>query len=396
MPAPYVFTYADAIEALIDFSATLGGGGSQQMLRGAIRTAYRKIMSAHDWTFLYAQGRIQLQAPVSTGTVVYLHSSGTFARELTLTGSTWPSDAEDWAVYLDDESIVCYIDQRKSDTVVTLDATMNPGADVASTGYRAYPRWYRLPADFHSMSRPLEETSWLLSRYVTPDEMGQRQRYYNTTGDILVYSIQAVSDLYGAMGLFVDPPSDSAETLDFVYKRRMRDLRYSGYDGTENAGSMTVTAGSATATGAGGAAFASGHVGSILRLGASTTVLPTSLDGLSPYGEQRSIIAVTSGTTATATLDANVATTRSSVKYRITDPVDLDIAAWDAFLALAKLELAKLRAPKAVALCEANYKTALYDAKVADRRTSQRVVAGSDMRIVTRLAQATNRPAATE
>ncbi len=379
MTVPYLFTYADALKALSDLAQGYGVGVPQEVLRRCIKQAYRQLFEAHDWSFLYSPGRIQLQAAESTGTVVYDHADGTYERQLTLTGAVWPAWAEDAAVRFN--SVVCEIESRKSDTVVTLDATLNPGADVASTTFSCYPRWYVLPPDFGAMTRPLEKTKWIGAQNISPTEMLALDRYREDTGNIKYYSIGRAQGLYGSMALSVFPPSNATETLDFVYKKRQRDLRYTGHDGTDYDGTLSVSQDTAAVTGS-GTSFVSGMVGSILRLG-DISNRPTGLDGLYPWAEQRAIKAVTN--TTTLTLDADVTTGYSAVKYVITDPLDFDVAVYDAFLALCARNLAIARDFKDKAFFVARAKDELFEAKGGEGRVQQRRVAGMPTRFVTRL-----------
>jgi len=397
MSAPYVYTYSDAIEAMNDFLAGQGVSVGQSTIRRAIRAAYRKFATAHDWSFLIKPGRIELKAAETTGTVTYDetgHVSG--ERALVLSDSTWPSDAQDWCVRLAEPEIICDIDQRISDTVVLLDAQTCPVADIATgVEYTAYPRWYRLPNDFVSLvSRPMEEDPvWQLGQYVSPAEMEVVHRYEDRTGDVERYTIAAIQDLFGAMGIYVWPPSDTNETCDFVYRRRPRDMRYSGHDDGEILGVASISQDETTVTGSADGnenptTFSSNHVGSIFRPG-TASYRPDGLDGIHPYGEQHSIKAVAS--TTSLTLDAAATATYTNVKYQITDPWDMDVACWDAFLQCCESELARIRRMENSGLIHTTYLKALRAAKAADRRVSHRRVAGSPYRYVTRLAYGTDR-----
>jgi len=380
MPPTELFTYADVIDALSDFTQGHAVGHPVSALRRNVLAAYREFSGLHDWSFLLVAGRVQLAAPQTTGTVVYDHTGGTNERELTLTGATWPTNAQDYSVRFDD--IVCDIATRVSDTVVTLDSVMAPGADVTSTTYEAWPRWYLLPPDFVSMAPTQDETSsWLLGEYITPAEMHALTRYESDTGDIRYYTISSVPDLYGRMGLFVYPASNAVETLDFLYKRQLRPLRYSGKADNDKAGTITMTGGSTALTGS-GTAFTSTHVGTVVRT-AGNSSLPTGLEGSNPWVEQRSIVAVASATAAT--LDAAPTATRTGSKYTLSDPIDIEVAAYEAFLWGAKRNLARERRLKDLGAVEQAYDEALLRARASDSRTRHRRVAGPPVRRRSRL-----------
>ena len=393
---PQVFSFADSVRELEELARIEGAGAGGMPIRGAVRRAYREIVSSHDWNYLKSNGRIQLKAALTDGTVTYDKTGGTYERQLTLAGETWPTDAEDWAVKLttdDGNEIVCDIESRKSATVVTLDATMCPNADItAGAACTAYPRYYRLPNDFIEMDRPITETLWRLGDYVTFDRMLELDRLYNDTGSVRSYTIAAVPDLIGATAVYVNPPSATAETLDYVYKRRPREIRYVGTDSADSPGTITVVAGSAAVAGSGTTAFTAAHVGSLLRISSSTSALPTGLDGLLPYVEQRIIVAYTSA--AAVTLDAAVTASAAGVKYSITDPLDISVSMYDAMMMMAKMYLAMERNWKNAAAVAAGAMNAMMRAKCADNRTVGRQICGVDLSHISRLADSplANRP----
>ncbi len=374
MSAAELFTYEDAIAALDDFLQGHTAGHPTSAMRRNIQEAYDDIAAEHDWSFLQGLGRVQLVAPQTTGSVEYDHAGGsTCERELTLTGATWPTDAVDYSVRVDE--LVCDIQRRYSDTVVQLDATLNPGADVASgTDYTCWPRWYQLPGDFMSMAETMDETwDWGLGDLVSMREIQQRARYSTDTGDIKRYAIGPAPNEYGVMALFLDPASDTTETLDFPYKRRPRQLRYTGRDANDRAGTITLSSGSTTMTGS-GTAFTSTHVGALVRTAGSTTYYPTGIEGSHPWTEQRSIIAVDSATSAV--LDAAPSASHAAVKYCISDPIDLEVTAYRAFLWLSKIYAATERKMKDLAFLQDRYMRTLAKAKHGDSRTSHRRIAG--------------------
>ena len=273
------------------------------------------------------------------------------------------------------------VEGRKSDTVITLDVQRNPGADVAAgETYTLYRRWYPLPNDFVGLWAPLEDTSWLRSQYRPVQDLAALDRYDESTGDVRYYAIGHGDGQYGNDVVYVNWPSDATETLDIPYKRMPRLLRYTGYDAAESAGTITVTAGSATVA-TSGIELTTKMIGSLLRIGTGSTK-PTGLEGATPYDEQRTIIDVAGGTTGALTLDAAVTTSRSGVAYRITDPVDLPFMAYEAFLRCAEKHLAagyrKALDPSTLRAVGQTYDEALDRAKMADGgAVKQRRIAGN-------------------
>jgi len=376
MPAPQVFTFTDVLDSVDYFTRSMGIGADLTLRRQSIRAAYREVVGSRAWSFLHANERLTLQAPQTDGTVAYDMTGGTYERQLTLTGETWPSEwTVDASVRLGDPPIVCDIEDRKSTTVVTLDATMAPNADITSTTYSLFPRWYRLSTDFVSGDLPMDEDAWVLGRQVSKAEIERLNRSATYTGNIECYAFGSPPDLVGATALFIHPPSDTKESLDIPYVRRPRDIVYTGYDtALDTVGTISVTAGSPTVSGS-STAFESGMVNSVFRPGKSTTYSPGGLESSYPYSEQRIVKSVTNATTLT--LDANVATTRSSVKYRIADPIDIDVVLYDAFLRCCEKHLARVLRAKNYSQVERAYEQALLHAAEMDCRGIQPVIAGA-------------------
>lgn len=373
---PQVFSFADAVTELEEFAREASISTSTRPIRSSIRRAYREIVEAGDWNCLHVNGRIMLKAAQTTGTVVYDHTGGVFARLLTLTGAIWPTDAEDWSVRIstDDGEVVCDIASRLTDTQVLLDATLNPGEDVAAgASYMAYPRYYRLPNDFRSLDRPVEESFQGIGQYVTLERMLELTQDNTDTGTIQYFTVAPIPDLVGAWGLFVQPAADTSRPIEFVYKRIPRDLKYVGTDIAESPGTIAITAGTAAVSGT-STVFVAGHAGSLLRIGTSATRVPTGLDGLYPYAEQRIIASY--GSALSVTVDNTVTAAASGVKYSITDPIDLDPSAYDAMIALAKKYLAIEKNAKNWQQIAALADERLHRAKMGDNRVYSRIVCG--------------------
>ena len=373
---PQVYTFADAIAELEEFCREASISAAGRAVRSAVRRAYREIVDCWDWASLHVNGRIPLKAYDDDGTATYDHAGGVFDRLCTIASTTFPSDAEDYCIQIDtdDGEIVCDIESRLTDTQVVLDSVLNPGEDVAAgAACVIYPRYYRFPNDFISLDRPVEETFASLGQYTTLERLLELRQAENSGGTIRYFSVGPVPDLHGVYGLYLHPYSDTTRPIDFMYKRKPRDLRYVGIDSSEGPGTITATAGSAAISGS-STAFTADHEGSLLRIGTSTTKIPTGLDGLSPYSEQRSIATYSSATSVT--LGEEVETSRSAVKYSITDPIDLDVSAYDAMIALAKKQLAIEKGHKNWQALAALADERLFRAKCGDNRTYTRMVAG--------------------
>lgn len=366
MSQPQLLTYYDCIVAAQDFLSGQSTVAAQRDVRRVIHEAYRELGGAFGWSWLHKHGRVQLKETYSTGTVGFNSTS----RVLTLADGEWPSWAADATVRVDD--IPCKVESRTNSTSLVLDSTMNPGQAVADgTSYQVYPTCYTLPHDFLNLIQPWSESAWRNAEEVSYDRMMALDRYRSTSGDIRAFCVRAVEDLHGSHGLYLHPAADEAKTVDYIYQRRGRELRYTGHDPAETAGTISVSAaGAVTGT---GTTFDSKMEGAVLRIGIDGTNAPTGLDGLYPYSDQRIIATYTPS--ASLTLDGTT-TARTDVKYVITDPVDIDLSLANAMLACIRKRLAVQRNLKNKAEFVALYEEELRRGRQDDHLTRQPRVMG--------------------
>ena len=386
MSAPLILTACDAIEYATRWleARRRGVSANQDSYRWAMHNAYMELGQEFDWSFLHVQGRVFLHEAQTAGTCTFDFTGGAYERLLTLagTGATFPTWAEDATIRIDD--VPCRIEEVKTTTTATLDAMLNPGRDVAAgSSYRMYPHYYALPNDFVKLDTPRAESfGWNMTER-SYDEIMQLDRDYDESGTPIWYCIRGIEDLYGQMGLFIQPSSDDEKTLDFIYERRSREVRYTGWNPDDYAGTVTIVDGSDQATGV-GTSFSAPMVGSIIRFGNSTTAKPTGLRGSQPYVEQRSIVGVTN--TTKLVLDANVSNSLAGVKYTISDPIDIEPSLHNVFLHCMAKHLAFDRGIEEYPIAEAQDQQTLRKAKGADNRSTQPHYAGYGVRAFRRLA----------
>ena len=366
MAQPQLVTYYDCVQVALDFLSGNNTSAGQRDVRRAIHEAYRELGEAFGWSFLQKQGRVPLKKLYSTGTVGYNSTS----RVLTISSGSWPSWSADATVRVGD--VPCRVQTRTNSTSLVLDSTMNPGQAVADeTSHQIYPTCYTLPHDFLSMVQPWGEEPWRTAKSVSYDRILALDRYRQTSGSIRSFCVREVADLHGSLGLYIHPPSDAAQTLDFMYQRRGRVLRYTGHDAAERAGTISVTSGGAV-TGT-GTSFDDLMAGAVMRIGMDGTNNPTSLDGLYPYSDERIVASVTDGTHIV--LDGTT-TARNSVKYIITDPVDIDLSLVNCLYAGIRQRLAIQRNFKNKGEYITVYDEELRRARQNDHRVLQSIVAG--------------------
>lgn len=329
-----IHSYHDIVDHLLDHFGGLEDGRNLKMTKRATLSAYRQLPTLYNWSYYYKRGRVSTVAAYSAGTIAYDHTGGTYERQVTLTSGTWPSWAARGIVQVDNVNYDVY--ERKSDTVITLSES-NPGADLAaSTKYTLSRDAYPLPFDFQSADQLRNvNKNWTWPSYVSPGEWLEAHKTLEASNDPRIHTVMADPDYYGTMSVFFYPPPSDAANYDFIYQRDPLPLQVESYtDGT-----ITVPLQSSTVTGT-GTAFTSSMKGSVIRFG-TTSDLPTGIEGLKPYQEQRTIVSVDSSTQVT--LDAVVSNGHTDVKYRISDVVDIeDGAMYEAFICLCESRLATL------------------------------------------------------
>src|SRR5262245_52892696 len=84
----------EMIQYMVDFLGSDNTQEASRIARRSLQAALRELINAHNWTYLYNQGRLFTHGVQTAGTVQYLHSAGANPRQLTLTGATWPSWVE--------------------------------------------------------------------------------------------------------------------------------------------------------------------------------------------------------------------------------------------------------------------------------------------------------------
>jgi hypothetical protein len=313
-----IITYED----LLGYITALTDGGARtkdlRMHKEVIQGAYRDLAMSYEWRYYIKEGRINLVASYSTGTIQYTASSNTLA----LTTGSWPSWAKYGRVRIAD---VIYIIDSISGSNATLDSVFQPTDNIdAGTSYELFRSVYPLPEDLWRLYDVAVEKNYWLPHYITPTEWLQRERFHQVSGQTWAWTIMKDPDDDGRFALWVDPSPSTAEPLGFIYRRKPRALRWAGTEaaartytfGTGSAGDTTIT----TST-----ALPANMVGSIVRLADSGSTLPTGLAGNSPYAEQQKITAINSGTrvvTLAGTL--NQAYTEATGKLVVSDPIDMN------------------------------------------------------------------------
>lgn len=357
MPQNPLFTYADAVEHILSLLGSMANSDTARDARRAVQSAYREFAAVRRWTYYISRGRITTVAPYSTGTITYTNST----RTLTLASGTWPTWAAYGVVVID--SVPYEVASRTSSSVLILSVNSNPGANVAAgTTYTIYRDRYPMPCDFLAADQFMAiGSSIAYPKRVMPGDWLSPQRLSTTPATPRRYCFLSDPNYMGALAVGFQPPPDAAIPFDFIYHRRPRPLLIEEY----KTGTATNTASSTTVTG-GGTAWSSKHIGSTIRFG-TVAEHPTSILGANPFTYERIITDVASATSLT--VDSAIDDAHSSVKYVISDQVDIeDGAMLVAFQRCLEKQVSIARHMPAKIDFNKMYLEALVAAKEADSR----------------------------
>lgn len=367
-----VWTYSDLVAYVLDTHAVDRTGLNLRHAREAVRRAYRDLPVRHSWNYYYRQRVLQTSADYATGTVAYVHTGGTYERQLTLASGTWPSWAAYGRVVIDD--VHYEVEDRKSSTVVTLADSSNPGQDVAAgETYTLYRNSYPLPVDFHQL-----DALWLVSEVYPLSYVDQRtqhtalQYFYSSPGTPRHYTIRATGKYLNGIELVFGPPPDSIQSYDMLYQALPRPLTIEEY----STGTVAITSATAAVTGT-STTFPTTCAGSVIRFAASGITKPTgyqgSIDGAdNPFVYQGVIKSRDSATTLTLTeAMPSTISSLSVVGYTISDPIDIDPGRMLSVLqVMAEAEFCRLAARQDTAAKQTAARKALLEAMEADELVS--------------------------
>lgn len=378
MPAQQLYTYKDAVDHALQYLGADVTTQSRADARAAVLKALNNLSKAHPWSYFYDRARINTVAPYSTGTVTFDLTGGTYERQLSLSGGSWPT----WATYgnVVIGEVVYEVAEYISTSILTLAANNCPAEDVAAgTSYRLYRDTYNLPVGFVSCDRMLNTSNGGYLSYVHPREWLERQRISLTTGQPTGWTLTGDPNYAGLLAVRFVPAPDAAYAFDALYQRQPRPLYIEEF----KTGTVSVSSGTGTVTGT-GTGWTSKLAGSVIRFG-DTTNYPTGLVGAYPYQYERVIMEVTSATALT--LDGVIPENLVGVKYTISDPVDIEpVTMLTAFQRGVEREIAISKRMKDRDLAEQAWRMELTEAKSAEGRILERRAAGASPAYITRLA----------
>jgi hypothetical protein len=358
------WTYADAVQYLLDAHGVDGSGMNRRHARAAVQKAYRELPSKHSWNYFTRQRLLQTVASYDTGTIAFDFTGGASERLVTLTTGTWPSWAAYGRIIIDD--VHYEVATRESDTLITLSETSNPGADVAAGAtYTLYRNAYPLPSNFKRIVSIWDVDQERQLRYVDAREHHTALQVFYTTPDTpWHFTVRATGDYLGSWEILFGPPPNTLRTYDLLYEIAPRPLAIEEYS------SGTVACSASTAVTGTNTVFPTNCAGAIMRF-SSTAVKPSShlgsLDGNDNLYVEQSVIKTRSSATAIVLEEAISSTIAAGSGFTISDPLDLEPHSMlSAFLAMAEAEFSRIAMRKDAETKYAMANRAVLEAMAAD------------------------------
>ena len=328
-----MLTWYEAVtDTLLTVGANVANDRSLRHAKMAVREAVSHLATARKWNSMVRSVRVLTSAKYDTGTITYDHTGGTHERELTLAGGTWPT----WSTYghIIISDVPYEVDERISDTVITLTEDSNPAADVAAlTTYELYRESITLPKDFGQLLYHDRVNDWN-PEFVSAELFRQRRESQDYTGQPRTFSLFADRQRPDRRALYMHPaPSDGGEEIDLTYYSRPVPLTVFDY----STGTVTTSGGARAVTGS-GTTFTSGMAGCVIRYG-DTSSKPDALETNDTQFVQENVIdAFDTATSLRLQWDADQ--TSTAVMYRISSLIDVIQGPMrDALLACARWRL---------------------------------------------------------
>jgi hypothetical protein len=410
VPSPSnVLTFADLIDHLTAWSRGGALEAEHRDIRMAAYQAYQSVCLDSDFPYLLKHHRLRLQAPYDTGTVsnttgtitgasnatpivitsathglvtgdtvditgvlgntaandvftikridansfsldessgnAAWTSGGTWAnlRSLTFTGSLLPPWTKYGRIVIDD--VVYTIESRTSGTVCILDENIKPVSRISSEEFTLFRSQYELPEDYKAGYAMYEQDRRWASAWMHPDEWLASERNWLQSARPFCWTILPDPDRYGCFIVALHGYPDATETMDFMYYGQGRAIRLCGYEARCQTGTASASINGITVTGL-GTSWSADMKGAMLRMSLDSTNWPTGNGDLYPYAEQQKISAVNS--TTSITIDGAWSQAFSGVKFRISDPLDIDASIVEALKRRAEHEISIYRGQRIV------------------------------------------------
>lgn len=349
-------TWHDSVQHILRAAGLDGSDNtSLSVAKESAQAAAHLIANARKWNSAYSNYRVITSEPYDTGTITYTAST----RTLTLAGGTWPT----WAAYgtVTIEDVQYRVDRRVSDSVLILDSSESPSANVAAgTAYTIARDEYPLPDDFGTEYRTCRVSSFDLE-YLSPSDLLSARTSREITNTPRFWTLLPDSHRPDRQSFVIYPASATEELIDLRYRRRPTE--FTVYDDTT--GTATTVLGDNAVTGS-GTSWTSRLVGSVIRFSNSSTDAAGDRYSSTPFYTEGIVASVASTTSLFLESPAEAAVTGS--KLRISSRADIGNGAMmSAYLAACLWQFEQRRGnTERTGKCYQNYASILKHAATED------------------------------
>jgi len=333
---------------------TTGGGaqdGEHHAIRGAVLHGVREVLQVRDWLWHTKTGSITTNEVTTTVT-----STGIVAGQSTITVASSAGFEVGRLVYVDPGYFDLTIRVVSiNGNVITVDRPASTSKAAATPVTVRCQTFYDLPPELKDIDALVSNVVGTLHCFLSPQEWQRLEINTRGAGEPYYYTIMrsdTAPDRYQIR--FVGVPIGGT-VLHYTYRYRPADIRLMGYEQICRQGTVSVSGTAVTGT---GTDFPTQCVGSVIRFG-SATADADPLGSLTAYQEESLI---EDRSSATALTLSGSATTRSSVKYAISDLIDCSPQMYTAILSAAEMWYARLAgrsAKDAVALFNRDLRLAM-------------------------------------
>lgn len=182
------------------------------------------------------------------------------------------------------------------------------------------------------------ESPGAIAEYVPPMDFERLSRSNFNRTVRLIWTVAPSLSFPDRFDLKVMNGWQATQRCVLTYRRRPRDIRYTGWESQARSG--TVSWNDKAVTGA-GTQFTNLMIGSILRVSRDASKHPESLTGMNAYTDEGLIYQVNSPTSASVWSPAEKVS-YSGVKYLVTDYLDISPGMYSALLSACEMWLSRL------------------------------------------------------
>jgi len=323
---------------VVDYLLTAVGGGAQdgeaRAVRQAVICAHREVTQARNWLWHTKTGSLQTQQ-YSTNATSITATSDTISVQSTANMVVGRLLAISPPYFTVSPRIV----EILSGTSVRVD---QPAKATLSSGTTPVliQTYYDLPETLRDIDVLVTNTVGTLHTYITPQEWQRLEVNTRGAGEPFYYTIMRSDSQPDRWQIrFVGVPTNGTPVY-YTYRYQPVEVKYLGYEPVCRQGTVTPNGATPQVVTGTGTNFQSDMVGSLLRVGTTNTEADP-VGSLRSYVAQSKITAVSTGSPNTLTLQGTVPTT-ASVKYAITDILDVSPTMYTAILSGAEYWYARI------------------------------------------------------